>query len=67
MVIPSLRGALVLKGAAYLEDARGRTRHAEDAVMLMACMQTAPWATHDGVVQALAREALGELAERLHA
>lgn len=94
MVIPSLRGALVLKGAAYLEDARGRSRHAEDAVLLMACMddasgvllglsqrsrrrvralvgalteQTAPWATHDGVVQALARETLGELAERLHA
>lgn len=38
LVIPSLRGALVLKGAAYLEDSRDRERHAEDAVILLACM-----------------------------
>lgn len=89
LVIPSLRGALVLKGAAYLEDSRDRARHAEDAVILLACMddssdaltglsqqsrrrlrvlvkvlteQTAPWANHDAVVQALGRETLVELA-----
>lgn len=89
LVIPSIRGALVVKGAAYLEDSRDRLRHAEDAVLLLACMdepsdalaglsqrsrrriralvevlteQTAPWADHDAVVQALAREALAELA-----
>lgn len=38
LVVPSVRGALVLKGAAYLEDSRDRSRHAEDAVMLLACM-----------------------------
>lgn len=89
LVLPTLRGALVLKGAAFLEDSRDRGRHAEDAVMLLACMddssdvlvglsqqsrrrvralvkvlseQAAPWANHDAVVQALARESLAELA-----
>lgn len=38
LVIPSVRGALVLKGAAYLDDSRDRGRHAEDAVLLLACM-----------------------------
>jgi hypothetical protein len=38
LVIPTLRGAFVLKGAAYLEDSRDRGRHAEDAVVLLACM-----------------------------
>lgn len=38
LVIPSVRGALVLKGAAYLDDSRDRGRHAEDAVVLLACM-----------------------------
>jgi hypothetical protein len=88
LVIPTLRGALVLKGAAYLEDSRDRGRHAADAVVLLACMddagevwqdlsqqsrrrvralvkvlsdQNAPWANHDTVVQALARESLSEL------
>lgn len=37
-VIPSVRGALVLKGAAYLEDSRDRERHLEDAVLLFACL-----------------------------
>lgn len=41
LVLPSLRGALVLKGAAYLEDARDRGRHAEDAVALLACVTDA--------------------------
>lgn len=94
LVIPTLRGALVLKGAAFLEDSRDRGRHAEDAVILLACMddagdalvglsqqsrrriralvkvlseQAAPWANHDAVVQALARESLDELAELLSA
>jgi hypothetical protein len=89
LAIPTIRGALVLKGAAYLEDSRDRGRHAEDAVILLACMpdasetllglsqqsrrrvraivealseQTAPWANHDAVVQALGRESLSELA-----
>lgn len=89
LVIPTLRGALVLKGAAFLEDSRDRGRHAEDAVILLACMdaasevlvglsqqnrqrvcalvkvlseQSAPWVSHDPVVQALARESLDELA-----
>lgn len=88
IVLPTLRGALVLKGAAYLEDSRDRGRHAEDAVVLLACMdnasdvwrglsqqsrrrvralvkalteQNAPWANHEPVVQALARESLVEL------
>lgn len=38
LVVPSVRGALVLKGAAYREDARDRERHADDAVMLLACV-----------------------------
>lgn len=38
LVIPSVRGALVLKGAAFLEDSRDRMRHAEDAVLLFACL-----------------------------
>lgn len=38
LVIPSVRGALVLKGAAYLEDSRDKMRHAEDAVLLLACL-----------------------------
>jgi hypothetical protein len=41
LVIPTVRGALVLKGAAYLEDSRDRGRHAEDAVVLLACMDDA--------------------------
>ena len=88
LVIPSLRGALVLKGAAYLDDPRNRVRHAEDAVVLLACLenssdawvglsqrsrrrvrtlvralseQSAPWVSHDPVVQSLARESLEEL------
>ncbi|ANP71249.1 hypothetical protein [Cryobacterium arcticum] len=92
LVVPTVRGALVLKGAAYLADSRARGRHAEDAVVLLACMddaseallglgqqsrgrlralvkvlneQTTPWANHDAVVQALARETLDELAELL--
>lgn len=36
--LPSLRGALVLKGAAFLEDSRERDRHTEDGVMLLACL-----------------------------
>lgn len=92
LVIPSVRGALVLKGAAYREDSRDRMRHAEDGVMLLACLedprdalsglsqrsrgrirsllraleeQTGPWANHDPVVQALARESFEELRHRL--
>lgn len=92
LVIPSVRGALVLKGAAYREDSRDHMRHAEDGLMLLACLedpsdvlpglsqrsrgrirsllraldqQAAPWANHDPVVQALAREALGGLRQRL--
>ena len=41
LVIPTVRGALVLKGAAYLEDSRDRGRHVEDAVVLLACMDDA--------------------------
>lgn len=41
LAIPTVRGALVLKGAAYLEDSRDRGRHAEDAVILLACMPDA--------------------------
>lgn len=37
IIVPSLRGALVLKGAALLEDSRDRERHAEDGVLLLAC------------------------------
>jgi predicted nucleotidyltransferase len=92
LVVPTIRGALVLKGAAYLEDSRDRGRHAEDAVLLLACMdaadevlhglsrrsrrrvralvkvlteQTAPWISHDEVVQSLAREGLTELDDLL--
>ncbi|WEO77744.1 hypothetical protein BJQ94_01460 [Cryobacterium sp. SO2] len=41
LVVPTVRGALVLKGAAYLADSRHRGRHAEDAVVLLACMDDA--------------------------
>lgn len=46
LVPPTLRGALVLKGAAYLGDSRDRGRHAEDAVILRACMEDASEAWH---------------------
>jgi hypothetical protein len=51
LVVPTLRGALVLKGAAYLEDSRGRGRHAEDAVLLLACLDSAA-----EVLQGLSRQ-----------
>jgi hypothetical protein len=38
LVVPTLQGALVLKGAAYQEDSRDKGRHAEDAVLLLACV-----------------------------
>jgi hypothetical protein len=87
-----MRGALVLKGAAHREDSRDRMRHAEDGVMLLACLEdtsnvltglsqrsrarvrsllraidetNAPWANHDPIVQALARESFEELRQQL--
>lgn len=36
--LPSVHGALVLKGAAYVSDGRDRDRHASDAVVLLACL-----------------------------
>lgn len=36
-VLPSVLGALVLKGAAYREDSRDPQRHLEDAITLFAC------------------------------
>ena len=39
--IPDVLGALVLKGAAYLEDSRDRERHIDDAAIL-ACALTDP-------------------------
>ena len=39
--IPDVLGALVLKGAAYLEDSRDRGRHLDDAAVL-ACAVTDP-------------------------
>lgn len=39
--IPDVLGALVLKGAAYLEDSRDRGRHLDDAAVL-ACAATDP-------------------------
>lgn len=41
--IPDAVGAVVLKGAAYLEDARDRRRHLDDAVVL-ACTVSNPMA-----------------------
>lgn len=42
LVIPSVRGALVLKGAAWLEDNRNPIRHLEDGLMLLACSDDPP-------------------------
>ncbi|MGB2951189.1 MAG: hypothetical protein WBG14_00525 [Rhodococcus sp. (in: high G+C Gram-positive bacteria)] len=39
--IPDVLGALVLKGAAYIEDTRDRDRHLDDAAVL-ACAATDP-------------------------
>lgn len=39
--VPSALGALVLKGAAFIEDARDRARHLDDAAVL-ACTLTTP-------------------------
>ena len=39
--IPDVLGALVLKGAAYVEDSRDRDRHLDDAAVL-ACAVTDP-------------------------
>ncbi|GAA1320360.1 hypothetical protein ACFSWE_05020 [Leucobacter albus] len=36
--LPSLKGAFVLKGAAYLVDQRDRDRHVEDGITLLACV-----------------------------
>lgn len=93
LIVPSIRGALVLKGAAYLEDSRDSGRHAEDAVVLLACATSpeetlaglsqrsrrrvraltkelsehaGPWASHDAIVQALARESLEGMVPLLH-
>jgi hypothetical protein len=38
--IPNTLGALVLKGAAYLEDSRDKDRHLDDAVVLCATIKT---------------------------
>ncbi|MDQ1246167.1 MAG: hypothetical protein QG597_534 [Actinomycetota bacterium] len=37
LVIPSAKGALVMKAAALRADSRDRERHAEDSVLLLAC------------------------------
>lgn len=37
LIVPSVQGALVLKGAAWMEDSRNAMRHLEDSVMLFAC------------------------------
>lgn len=44
--IPDTLGALVLKGAAYLEDPRDRERHLDDAAVL-ACTISSPVAERD--------------------
>lgn len=36
--LPSLQGAFALKGAAQLVDQRGRERHTEDGITLLACV-----------------------------
>lgn len=56
LVIPSLRGALVLKGAALLEDPRDRGRHSEDAVLLLACLTEV-----GGVLDGLSQRSRGRL------
>ncbi len=43
------------------QQSRGRLR----ALVKVLTEQTAPWANHDAVVQALARETLDELSEHL--
>lgn len=45
--VPRPLGALVLKAAAYLSDARDRDRHPYDAAALLACMEN-PFAERDG-------------------
>ncbi|UFS60635.1 hypothetical protein [Subtercola endophyticus] len=50
LVVPSVRGALILKSAAYIEDPRDKDRHAEDAVVLLACLNDPVMAT-DGLSQ----------------
>lgn len=37
--LPSARGALILKGAAFIEDSRDRQRHLSDGVALLACLE----------------------------
>lgn len=39
LVLPTLQGALILKGAALMEDHRAPARHAEDGVLLLACVE----------------------------
>lgn len=62
-VIPTVRGALVLKGAAVMEDSRDRGRHAEDGVMLLACLTD----THEVVpgLSATSRRRVRSLMRRL--
>ncbi|MFV8160739.1 hypothetical protein ACNQVK_01050 [Mycobacterium sp. 134] len=47
--IPDALGALVLKGAAYLEDARDRRRHLDDAVVLT-CTVSNPMADRERMI-----------------
>ena len=44
--VPDVLGALVLKGAAYMEDSRDRVRHLDDAAVL-ACAVTDPVADRE--------------------
>ncbi|WP_209704411.1 hypothetical protein [Leucobacter exalbidus] len=37
--LPSLQGALALKGAAFLVDQRDHMRHVEDGIVLLSCIQ----------------------------
>ncbi|MCU1481785.1 MAG: hypothetical protein JWQ19_2571 [Subtercola sp.] len=50
LVVPSVRGGLILKSAAYIEDPRDKGRHAEDAVVLLACLDD-PVTAADGLSQ----------------
>ncbi|MCH1882413.1 hypothetical protein [Agrococcus sp. ARC_14] len=58
MSVPNLHGALVLKGAAFLGDARDRHRHVAVAITLLACLEGV-----DGILGSLA----GSDAKRLRA
>lgn len=62
--VPNVLGALVAKGAAWLVDRRDRTRHLDDAAVLLACIADASQLDFDGM-STNDRKRIGAIIEQL--